>query len=58
MKVLFITGYAENAAASHGFLESGMAMLSMAIPGLPASGCAYQMNAIATKNPTVDAKAP
>ncbi len=32
LKVLFITGYAENAAGSHGFLESGMAMLTKPFP--------------------------
>ena len=28
LKVLFITGYAENAAMSHGFLEPGMEMVT------------------------------
>jgi CheY-like chemotaxis protein len=32
LKVLFITGYAENAAAGQGFLESGMAMLAKPFP--------------------------
>jgi CheY-like chemotaxis protein len=32
LKVLFITGYAENAAAAQGFLETGMAMLAKPFP--------------------------
>lgn len=32
LKVLFITGYAENAAVAHGFLEPGMAMLTKPFP--------------------------
>jgi CheY-like chemotaxis protein len=32
LKVLFITGYAENAAAAEGFLEPGMAMLTKPFP--------------------------